>query len=60
VIKVEGLDLGDEVQFPTNSDTIADEIDGKFGIVTKIGTHHIEVSVDGYTISVRPDEVEVP
>jgi hypothetical protein len=51
--------VGDEVQFPTNSDTIADDVDGKFGVITLIRTRYVEVSVDGYTISVRPDEVEV-
>lgn len=53
------MQVGDEVQFPTNSDTIADNVDGRCGVVFKIGTRYILVSVDGYTISVRPDEVEV-
>lgn len=52
-------EVGDEVQFPTNSDTIADDVDGKFGIVIRTDSRYLVVSVDGYTIAVKPDEVEV-
>lgn len=52
-------EVGDEVQFPTNSDTIADDVDGRFGIVIRTTNRYLVVSVDGYTIAVKPDEVEV-
>ena len=52
------VEVGDEVQFPTNSDTIADDVDGKCGIVIATGTRYLRVSVEGSTIAVRPDEVE--
>ena len=52
-------DVGDEVVFPTNSDTIADDVDGKTGVITVITKKFWSVSVEGFTLTVRPEDVEV-
>lgn len=52
-------DVGDEVVFPTNPDTIADGVDGKTGIIVVITQKFWSVSVEGSTLTVRPEDVEV-
>lgn len=59
--------VGDAVRFPTNADTIADDVDGREGVVIKVGLTartrrgnrpYLRVSVDGHYLAVEPSEVE--
>lgn len=52
-------EVGDEVVFPTNSDTIADQVDGRTGVIVVITPRFWSVSVEGLTLTVRPEEVQV-
>ena len=51
--------VGDEVQFLTNSDTIADNVDGRTGIVIRTGSRCLLVSVEGYTIATELEQVQL-
>lgn len=56
-----GWQVGDGVLFPTNSDTVADDVDGREGVVVKVGTclerTYLLVSVDGCELTMMPGEV---
>jgi hypothetical protein len=51
---------GNLVRFRTTSETIANDVDGKPGVVLYVGDDgRPQVSVDGYVFSAHDDELEL-